>query len=457
MAENRDFYQAQNIANKLESAKLINTPNSIKKAGKWVGGTFIFLVLCLFLPWTQNIRSNGIVTSFNPADRPQTIHSTIAGRIEKWYVNEGNFVKKGDTIVSLSEIKDKYFDPDFLLRIGEQIKSKDNTLKSTQDKAVALNNQIQALRDGLKYKISQAQNKIQQYKLKVKSDSIDFVAQKTEYEIAKVQFDRQEKLYEQGLKSLTELEQRKLKLQESVAKLMSAENKFFTTKNELVNTIIDINAIEAEYLDKISKAESDLQSTLGYYYTSEGELSKMNNEYANMQIRNSFYNVTAPQDGYLVKALRVGIGETVTEGEAVASIMPNTNNLAVELFVDPIDIPLLKKGNKVRLQFDGWPALVFSGWPNVSFGTFGGEVMVIDNIDTDGKYRILVTPDKTDEHWPQLIRVGSGVYGWALLKDVPIWFELWRNMNGFPPDFTGELPGKKDKNKQEKKAEKKEE
>jgi hypothetical protein len=214
-----------------------------------------------------------------------------------------------------------------------------------------------------------------------------------------------------------------------------------------------LNTIEAEYLDKISKAESELQSTLGYYYTAEGELSKMNNEYANMQIRNSFYNITAPQDGYLVKALRVGIGETVKEGEAVASIMPNTDNLAVELFVDPIDIPLLKKGNKVRLQFDGWPALVFSGWPNVSFGTFGGEVMVIDNIDTDGKYRILVTPDKKDEHWPQLIRVGSGVYGWAMLKDVPIWFELWRNMNGFPPDFTGELPGKKPTKKETKKTE----
>lgn len=450
MAQKKDFY---NGTNKLESAKLINTPTSIKNAGKWIGGIFLFIILCLFLPWTQNIRSNGIITSFNPADRPQAIQSTIAGRIEKWHVSEGQFVKKGDTIVTLSEIKDKFFDPDFLLRIGEQITSKDKALKSTQDKAGALNKQIDALSGGLKFKISQAKNKILQNNFKVKSDSIDFVAQKAEYEIAKLQFDRQDKLYQQGLKSLTELEQRKLKLQESVAKLMSAENKFFTSKNEFINSIIELNTIEADYLDKIAKAESDLQSTLGYYYTTEGELSKMNNEYANMQIRNSFYNITAPQDGYVVKALRNGIGETIKEGESIASILPQTNNLAVELYVDPIDIPLLQKGSKVRLQFDGWPALVFSGWPNVSFGTFGGVVQVIDNIDTEGKYRILVTPDKTEEEWPKLIRVGSGVYGWALLKDVPIWFEMWRNLNAFPPNFTGELPGNNNKVKSEKNKE----
>jgi hypothetical protein len=114
--------------------------------------------------------------------------------------------------------------------------------------------------------------------------------------------------------------------------------------------------------------------------------------------------------------------------------------MAVELFVKPIDIPLLSKGRKVRLQFDGWPAIVFSGWPDVSFGTFGGIVSVIDNIDSNGKYRILVVPDPSDDPWPKQVRVGSGVYGWAMLNDVPIWYEIWRQLNGFPADYiaTGE-------------------
>jgi uncharacterized protein (DUF3820 family) len=104
-----------------------------------------------------------------------------------------------------------------------------------------------------------------------------------------------------------------------------------------------------------------------------------------------------------------------------------------------MDVPLLVKGRRVRLQFDGWPALVFSGWPGYTFGTFGGQVAVIDNIDTDGHYRILVVQDPQDDPWPQQLRVGSGAYGWIMLNDVPVWYELWRQFNGFPPDYMGSV------------------
>ena len=93
-------------------------------------------------------------------------------------------------------------------------------------------------------------------------------------------------------------------------------------------------------------------------------------------------------------------------------------------------------GEKVRIQFDGWPAIVFSGWPNVSYGTYGGKVVAIENFISDNnKYRVLIAPDEEDHDWPEAIRIGSGAYTMALLNDVPIWFELWRNLNGFPPNY----------------------
>ena len=111
-------------------------------------------------------------------------------------------------------------------------------------------------------------------------------------------------------------------------------------------------------------------------------------------------------------------------------------DLAVELYVRPMDMPLINKGQKVRFIFDGWPSIVFSGWPNSSYGTFGGEVAAIDNfISPNGKYRILVAPAKQEQPWPTALRVGSGSLGFALMKDVPIWYELWRQINGFPPDL----------------------
>jgi multidrug efflux pump subunit AcrA (membrane-fusion protein) len=426
---------------KLYSSSLVRTSGLYRRMGYTFAIILLVMVLTTFLPWTQNIRSRGIVTTFNPQDRPQTINATIPGRIERWHVIEGQKVKKGDTIVSLSEVKDKFFDPQLLQRIQEQIDAKRGSMEATNDKAKALNNQIKALYEGLDFKTRQAKNKVLQSRLKMESDSIDFVTEKVNYQIAQRQFDAQQKLFDQGLKSLTELEDRKQKLQLGQTKLVSAENKYLTAANELVNAQIELNAINAEYLDKISKAESDLNSTLGYVFETEGEIAKMINEYANLQIRSSFYQIIAPQDGFLVKVLKAGIGETVKEQEAIATIIPLEPELAVELYVKPMDIPLLQKGSKVRIQFDGWPVLVFSGWPNVSFGTFGGVVSVIDNIDSKGKYRILVKPDPEDRHeWPSLVRVGSGVFGWALLNDVPIWYELWRQLNGFPPDFVDSLP-----------------
>jgi hypothetical protein len=156
------------------------------------------------------------------------------------------------------------------------------------------------------------------------------------------------------------------------------------------------------------------------------------------------YRIVAPQDGFVVRAVRAGIGETLKEGDAVVTIMPANPQLAVELYVRPMDVPLLRIGRKVRLQFDGWPALQFSGWPSVAVGTFGGEVRVIDYVNsTDGRYRVLVAPDTTDESWPRELRVGSGVLGWAMLDEVPVWFELWRQLNGFPPSVVPPTTGAK--------------
>jgi hypothetical protein len=106
------------------------------------------------------------------------------------------------------------------------------------------------------------------------------------------------------------------------------------------------------------------------------------------------------------------------------------------MYIKPIDLPLIEKGSPVRIQFDGWPAIVFSGWPNTSYGTYGGKVFAIDNFISDnGKYRVLVAPDPNDHEWPTALRVGAGANNMLLLKDVPIWYELWRQINGFPPDY----------------------
>ncbi len=258
----------------------------------------------------------------------------------------------------------------------------------------------------------------------------------TNYDIAEDQYGRAQKLYQDGLSSLTDLEGRKLKMQEAQAKKVSAENKLLTSRNALINYRVELSSIRNQYREKLSKSESDKYSAMSALYDAEAVLSKMQNQYMNYSVRTGLYYVTAPQDGYITQTIRSGIGETVKEGDALVSIMPADFELAVEMYVAPIDMPLLNAGEKVRFAFDGWPSIVFSGWPNTSYGTFGGTVFAIDNfISSNGKYRILVSSDKDDEPWPKQLKVGAGANGIVLLKDVPVWYEIWRQLNGFPPDY----------------------
>lgn len=393
-------------------------------------------LIVLFLPWTQNITSQGFVTTLKPDQRPQTIQSQIPGRIEEWYVREGDFVKKGDTILRISEIKSEYFDDRLVERTSDQIKAKSSSVNAYESKVEALSMQISALRQERTLKLQQAENKLVQSQLKVKSDSIDFEATKTNLAIAETQFNRVVTLQKEGLKAVKDVEEKRMKLQEAQAKIISQENKLLTSKNDLINSKVEISRVKAEYQDKISKAQSDMFTAQSNQFDASAQVTKLENSYSNYKRRNSLLFVTAPQNGIINKALKGGIGETFKEGDRLVGIMPAQIDLAVETFVRPIDLPLIHIGEKVRVQFDGWPAIVFSGWPNVSYGTYGAKVVAIENFISDnGKYRILLAPDPDDHPWPDPVRVGSGARTIALLDDVPIWFELWRQLNSFPPNF----------------------
>lgn len=403
---------------------------------RFLYGSALFAFIVLFLPWTQNIRAKGYLTTLRPDQRPQTIQSPIPGRIEKWYVQEGDYVKKGDTILFISEVKGEYFDPQLVERTGQQIRAKSASVTSYEGKVKALKNQISAVQNEQKLKLEQAKNKLLQSKLKVQSDSIDLEAAKTNISIAQRQSDRVVQLESEGLKAVTDVEEKRLKLQETQAKLISQENKLLAAKNEVINAEVEINRVKAEYTDKVSKAQSDMYTAQSSQFDSEAQVTKLENEYTNYEMRNDMYHIRAPQNGFINKAIQGGIGETFKEGDRLVGIMPADIDMAVETFVEPLDLPLIHIGEKVRIQFDGWPAIVFSGWPNVSYGTYGGKVVAVETfISENGKYRVLLAPDPDDHRWPKDIRVGSGANTIALLKDVSIWYELWRQLNGFPANY----------------------
>jgi len=220
------------------------------------------------------------------------------------------------------------------------------------------------------------------------------------------------------------------------AKYIAQQNKLLESQNNVLNAELELSRIKASYGDKLSKVKSDLYSAKSLELNNRVEVSKLENSFENYSRRGDLLWVRAPQDGYVNKIYKAGIGESFKEGENLLTITPAQFDLAVETYVRPIDMPLIHLGERVRVQFDGWPAIVFNGWESVSYGTYGAIVVALENdISPNGKYRVMLSPDPEDHPWPKELRVGSGAMTIALLNDVPIWYEIWRQVNGFPPDF----------------------
>lgn len=420
------------------SINTLNTPSEAKKIAKWILAIIGIFFVVMFLPWQQNIRARGEMTALMPQDRPQKIQCPIDGTIAKWNVAEGQHVDSGQVLLTIAEVKDKYIDPDMILRLEEGIMAKGEAIDAKKDKVLAKRRQLKALEDGLIIKLQQFDNKIEQSLLKVESDSIAWEASKIDLKNADRQYKANQELYTKGLISLTKLEGVRSKYQQSVSKEVASRTKFEMAINEYQNAILGKNVTRNEVLDKIAKTDSELSTTHSDIADSEGALAKARNELSSMEVRAGMRVIRAPQNGVVVQALSSGIGENVKSGQVLMTLVPENPHLAAAIYIKTMDVPLIEEGRHVRLRFDGWPSIQFSGWPSVSVGTFGGKVEVVDFVNQpDGTFRVLITqdPKEKDDPWPKELRMGTGVFGWVMLEEVSIWYELWRQINGFPPSL----------------------
>ncbi len=420
----------------LKSLENIYHINKKSNVAKWFLFTFLAFVFIMFLPWTQNIKTQGNVSTLFQEQRPQKLNSPIPGRIIKWYVKNGDVVKKGDTILQISEIKDDYLDPLLVERTQEQVQAKKGVREYYNAKISTTENQIAAITAAKDLKLNQIKIKIAQLQNKLKAEQAELTAVNNELKIAQDQLNRQNKMYEEGLVSLTQLQQRNVSYQNALAKKTSAENKLTQTQQEIAAQNIEQNAVIQEYTEKLSKTEGDRFQSMGQVAGSTGDIAKLENQVATYKVRKGLYYILATQDGQITQLTKAGIGEIVKDAETIGIIVPKKIDYIAEIYVKPVDLPLIRENQKVMLTFDGFPAIVFSGWPNSSYGTFSGKIIAIENsISENGLFKAIVAEDKTQKRWPPNMKIGTGASGIAILNDVPIWYEIWRNINGFPPDY----------------------
>lgn len=315
-------------------------PGQVPSPASAVAGMLILMLvaagaLLWEVRWVQTAAGAGSVVALDPADRVQAINALVDGRINRWFVQDGSVVLAGEPIVEITDI-----DPNFIARIEAE---------------------RAALARGLE-------------------------AAQVATETAKLDYDRQKQLFEEGLSARKAFEQAKISYQEKLAREASA---------------------------RAALNKTDIQLS-----------------------RQSSQVVKAPQDGRIVHIEAGNTSTFVKAGDVIATFAPEHVERAVEVFVSGLDAPLVQPGFKGRIMFEGWPAVQLSGWPEAALGTFGGIVRSVDPVvSPDGRFRVLLVADPEDVDWPddRYLRLGGQAQAWIQLSTVRLGYELWRKLNRFPP------------------------
>lgn len=436
---------------------------------------FVGFVFVAIAPWQQSVTGSGNVIAYDPLKRQQTLEVAVKGRIERWGDNlvENAHVKEGDLI---AEIKD--IDPDLLDRLNQQLAQTQAQVDASRTYLAATKMNLEAARNVVVSQearlrtyesakdqiigsadaaIAAAKNKVESTRNKLSEHKAALVQIEQDYE-------RQKLLFNENIVAEVKKQMAERKFLEAKAKVAGATEDVEGAKN-------DLEAKERDRDAKEQKAEGDIVTARGYVDKAKGDVAKAESEVAKadadlskaektlleMKIKVSRQNqqtVVAPFDGIVTKIMANQGGQMVKPGDTLCVIVPDTADRAVQVWLDGNDAPLVEAGRHVRLQFEGWPAVQFAGWPSVAVGTFGGTVVSIDAVDNGvGKFRVLVRPD-LETGWPdeRYLRQGVRANAWVLLEQVPLWYEVWRNMNGFPPVVkqSGDAGKEKDKAKKPK-------
>lgn len=388
------------------------------------------IALMTFAPWQQTVTGEGYVVAYAPRERQQTLEATIEGRIIRWNEElvENARVAKGDFIAEVRDIDDQYS-----ARLQGQLENTSAILESSKKIVEATEGQLNAYRR-VQTEVEAAQNAyVQSAMQKVSAAEQKLAIAEAAIPQLKAAFDRAKELQAAGNIALEKLQEIERKLLESQGKVKEESANLSAARAELMGKQSDREAY-------IHKAAADVSYYEGALDKAKAEVSKADKEMHDMEskvARQNTQQITAPFDGYIVHISSNGGSQLVKKGDPICTLVPYTKDRAVQIWLDGNDAPLVEAGRHVRLQFEGWPAIQFAGWPSVAVGTFGGTVVSVDMVDNGkGKFRCQILPDATDsEHWPEerFLRQGVRANGWVLLEQVPLWFEVWRKLNGFPP------------------------
>jgi multidrug resistance efflux pump len=415
------------LAGSLAAARLVRSSGAAEACAAVFGGLFVTVALALvFVPWQQSSAGHGRVVAYAPLERQQTVEAPIEGRLVKFWVRDGSHVRAGDPLLEISDN-----DPQIVARLRQERDAAQARLEAARAREGAVGERVGQLTQSRQSAVGAAASRVRMAQDRVRSARQALQAAEAAARTAQLNADRQRALLGEGLAStrtgeLAELDR------------VRAGTEVDRARAALGAALSEESAFQSDLLRVGTDGFASIEDARAARASAAAEIAAATGELARIEVRLSRQStqlVTAPRGGTVLRLIAATGGDQVKAGDPLLVFVPDTEARAVELWVDGNDVPLLTEGQRVRLQFEGWPAIQFTGWPTLAYGTFGGRIAVVDSTDNgQGKFRVLVTPEP-GARWPtgRYLRQGVRANGWVLLNRVRLGWELWRQFNGFPP------------------------
>jgi membrane fusion protein, adhesin transport system len=391
-------------------------------------------IAMLLLPWVQNIQATGEVTAFLPNERQQTVDTPVGGRVLRWHVQEGSIVKAGDLLADVSDI-----DPEALVRLEGQKRELQSKIDAKDQELRSYQLQLQQIESGRDLQVGAARQRLDGVGERARGAREAVSGAEASLTAATTQSARLARLLRSGVVSRRDVEVAERDAEVARRSLNSSRATLEAAKAELRAADVEVDRTRADAQARVESASASASKVAGEVADGRQSMLKLEVDIARQRAQ----TITAPRDGVVLRLLNNPDAEVLKPGDPLVVLVPETSRRGVALLVRGNDAPLITPGRKVRLQFEGWPAVQFGGWPEVAVGSFAGEVAFVDPTDDGkGKFRVMVVPDESERSWPsdRFLRQGSQARGWILLDRVTVGYETWRQLNGFPPRIPEEKP-----------------
>lgn len=420
-------YRDSSFGAGLPLSRLVPPPRRARRVAVTLSVVWVLAIAVgMLAPWQQSVQGRGRVIAFAPLERQQLIEAPIDARVVRWYVQEGSRVDEGDVLVELADN-----DPLFVTRLADERALTEDRVRSYESRVTAFDARLASVEEAQRAAVAASDARVRVAHDRLDAADQSVLAYEADLETQTVNLTRHRAMVGEGLVSQRDLE---LAILAEARARTSRDSSLATrgaARSELRAAEASLAQARATMLAEVENARASLESSRTDLQNARAALIRLDSRVARQETQ----RIVAPRAGMIFRIQANQGGEQVKAGDPLMTLVPDATQRAVELWVDGNDAALVAEGRHVRLQFEGWPAVQFTGWPSVAVGTFGGHVAFVDSTDDgQGNFRIVILPDD-GEPWPEAryMRQGVRANGWVLLRTVRLGFEIWRQINGFPP------------------------